>query len=215
MRSPALARVGEDLQRAAALGRRAQRAYQDAASLYAEGLAGRARAFRAREARRSVGSSPRSSAVAVAGDGELWHDDGDRAELLERLHGDFRAFSADVGPDAQSATAPPSRRQWWDREVRPALAEWASFFDGSRRSWARRTATDWDTYEDWLDRLRDLRSSARAHGITLRSPEPADLPKTVYQRAASGCGSDGEAWWTLGRVALYTAIGVIGVITLA
>jgi len=81
-------------------------------------------------------------------------------------------------------------------------------------SWARRTATTWSTYEDWLDRIRDLRSSARAHGLVLSSPEPADLPRTVYQRAASGCGSDGEAWWTLGRVALYTTVGIFGVLTL-
>jgi hypothetical protein len=209
VRSPSLTQFGDGVRRACDLGRRADRVWRETANLHAEGLAGRARAFRAREETRR-----RESRIFVGGDGELWHDDDDRWQILRQFERDFSELRKEAGPWANVPDAPASRRQWWSAEALPALDEWRAFADGSTTSWARRAATEWSTYEDWLDRLRDLRSSARAHGLVLSSPEPADLPKTVHQRAKSGRGSDGEAWWTLGRVALYTALGIIGVISL-
>lgn len=209
MRSP----LADDVRRVTDLGRRRARVWRETASLHAEGVAARARAHRLRQGMPPPAPAPAGRAL-VGGEGELWHDDDDRKRLLRRLDRDLAAFVADVRVHVESPDAPPSRRQWWTAEVRPTLDEWRTLYDGSMASWARRTATEWSTYEDWLDRIRDLRSGARAHGLVLSSPEPSDLPRTVYQRAASGCGSDGEAWWTLGRVALYTTVGILGVLTL-
>ena len=77
-----------------------------------------------------------------------------------------------------------------------------------------RLAVDWSTYEAWLALLRSLRSGARAHGLVLETPEPERLPATMFERGALGSGSRVEAAWTLGKVMLYTAIGLAGAASL-
>ncbi len=211
MRSPALTRIGDEVRRVQDLGRRAGAVWRETASLHDEGLSGRARAARYQEARRRKPWG----ALWVGQDGALlWHDDDDRAQAMRLLDEGFAAFRADVEPRATESAAPPATRQWWSVEVLPQFDQWRDFADQAAASWTKRAATAWSTYQDWHDRLRELRSIARAHDLVLSSPEQADLPETVYQRAQAGRGSGAEAWWTLGRFALYTAVGVAGVLSL-
>ncbi len=228
MRSPAWSQIGvqirtevdQEVQRVQDLGRRARVVWRDTESLHAEGLAGRARAARATRARAQAArvqdrpARPWSELLVGQEGGLLWHDDDDRARAMRILDEGFAGLQMDVEPRATAAGAPAATRQWWSVEVAPTLEEWRVFADQATQSWARRAATAWSTYEDWTRRLYQLRSLARAHNLVLASPEPVDLPSTLYQRAQRGRGSPAEAWWTLGRFALYTAVGVAGVLSL-
>jgi hypothetical protein len=212
MRTPT--QIGDEIRRVADLGRRARVVWRETRSLHDEGLAGRARAYAAARARLDADPRPWIT-TRVAGDGALlWHDDDDRARAMRVLDAGFAGFRADVEVRATRPEAPPATRQWWTAEVVPELEEWRRFVEAATQSWARRAATAWSTYQDWLARLRELRSLARAHDLVLASPEIVDLPETVYQRAAKGRGSATEAWWTIGRLVLYTAVGAVGVISL-
>lgn len=150
----------------------------------------------------------RQPPVLVAG--ELYHSDEDRAHAVAALDLAFAQFRADVELRATGLGTPPARAQWWRVDVLPMLDDWALFRD-HESSWVSRVATEWSTYEAWLTVLRGMRSSARAQGLVLTSPEPERLPQTVFERGAAGRGSKLDAAWTIGRVLLYTAVGAAGI----
>lgn len=200
-------RVSDGVLRAEDLGSRASHGSRGAArglsGVYRVGIAGRRRVA---EARSGSGSDDE---VAVGG--ALYHDDADREAALSAIDLGVARFRADVEPRATAVDAPPARTQWWRVEVAPMLSEWSAF-RARQADWIVRTATEWSTYEAWVSLLRALRSVARTQGLVLTSPEPADLPRTVFERGGSGRGGPIEAAWTIGRVLLYTAIGVAGAV---
>jgi hypothetical protein len=148
---------------------------------------------------------------------ELFHTVADRARALAALSTGFQALASDLAvwqtankdhPDA-SATA-----QWLAADVTPTLDEWHGFVEHEQRSWWTKLATSWETFEEWWNRLKQLRALARAHGITLQSVEPVPLPKTIWQKSAEGKGSEAAALLgvlKIGAVAVLTLMGAVGV----
>lgn len=148
---------------------------------------------------------------------ELFHTVADRTRVLSMLSTSFQSLSSDLAVwqtanrDLPQAT---STAQWIAADVTPTLDEWRQFVEHESRSWWSKLATNWETYEEWLTRLRQLRSMARAHGILLQSAEPVDLPKTIWQRGAEGKGSEAAALLgvlKIGAGALLTIMGIVGV----
>lgn len=204
----AVTRVSDGLSRADDLGARAARGSRGAA----RGLSGLHRvgiAERRRVADRASGRADASADAVTSG--ALYHSDADRESAISAIDLALSRFRADVEPRATAIDAHPARAQWWRAEVLPVFADW-SVFRVQQADWIARAATDWSTYEGWLALVRGLRSGARAQGIVLTSPEPTSLPRTVFEEGALGRGGQLEAAWTVGRVLLYTAIGVAGAV---
>lgn len=195
--------VGSGVERAVDLTRRASGSALDAShgasGLHRMGLASRSAAYRRARDREAVRVS-----------GELYHSDVDREAALSTIDRAVHDLRADVEPRATAVDTHPATAQWWRADVLPVLSDWALFREHSA-AWSVRVATEWSTYEAWLAVLRGLRSGARAQGIVLASPEPPRLPQTILERGQRGVGGRLEAAWTLGRVLLYTAVGVAGV----
>lgn len=154
--------------------------------------------------------------LAVVGQ-ELFHTVADRVRAIALLSTSFQALANDLAVwqtshmDSPGATAAV---QWFASDVTPALDEWVLFAAHENRSWWRKAATSWDTFENWMLRLRQLRSLARAHGIVLQSAEPAKLPKTIWQRSEEGHGSEVTALLgvlKIGAAAAITMMGAVGV----
>lgn len=148
---------------------------------------------------------------------ELFHTVSDRARAITTLSTGFQALSNDLAvwqtanKDLPSATA---TAQWLHADVTPTLDEWREFVEREGRSWWTKLATNWETFEEWGNRLRQLRSLARAHGIVLQSVEPAELPKTIWQKGAEGKGSEATALLgvlKIGAAAVLTVMGVAGI----
>jgi hypothetical protein len=104
--------------------------------------------------------------------------------------------------------------QWFAADVTPTLEEWRAFVSHQNESWWTKAATSWETYEEWWDRLRTLRSLARAHGILLQSAEPVPLPKTIWQRGAEGKGSEATAILGVLKVGVFAALSITGAVSL-
>ncbi len=189
-----VSRVGEGVDHAEALSRRALSGTRDvfvgAAEVHRIGVADRA---------------------LHAG---LHHSDEDKERALIALDHAFGAFRADVETRASAIDAYPARAQWWQADVLPVLSDWSLFRDHQSSSWTNRLATEWSTYIAWLTQVRLLRAEARMQGLVLTSVEPPGLPETVFEHGALGKGSRLETAWTLGKVLLYTAVGVAGVASL-
>ncbi len=141
--------------------------------------------------------------------GEIVHGDGDRVRALAQLETDWLAFGRDV---ATAAAAPLV--SWASANVVPAIAEWEVFRGNEASGWATRFATSWDAFEGWLLRLRRLRELARLAGVTMTSPEPIDLPKTIWQKGEHGSGGEASTLWTMLKLVVYAAVAVTGVVTL-
>ena len=144
---------------------------------------------------------------------ELFHTVADRERAILQLSTGFRALVSDLAvwqtsnkdhPDA-SANA-----QWLAADVTPTLEEWNQFVDHERRSWWTKLATSWETFESWWERLKSLRSLARAHGMTLQSAEPAPLPKTIWQKSAEGKGSEATAILGVLKIGALSVIALMG-----
>jgi hypothetical protein len=144
---------------------------------------------------------------------ELVHTVADRVRAIAQLSTGFRALVNDLAvwqtsnknhPDA-SKTA-----QWLAADVTPTLEEWNEFVAHEKKSWWTKLATSWDTFEQWWDRLKQLRSLARAHGIILQSVEPVPLPKTIWQLSAEGKGSEATAVLGVLKIGAFTALGIMG-----
>jgi hypothetical protein len=141
----------------------------------------------------------------------LYHSDDERLQALASIQDAFDALRVDVESRATAPDAPPARRQWWIAEVQPAIADWTVFHDHETSSWLLRTATDWLTYREWWLQVKELRAEARAHGLELTSPEPAPLPLTWFELAATGRGSRIDTVAAFAKTALWLALTVTGV----
>jgi hypothetical protein len=197
-----VSRVSQGVSDAEGLARRASSGTRDAG----RGLTGIYRIGVAARARRGM---RHNDDTVVAGE-LLYHPDAERARAVAMIDLAIGQFRGDAEPRATRIDAPPATTQWWSAEVAPVLSDSAVFRD-HESSWIARAATEWSTYEAWLTVLRQLRSSARAQGLVLASPEPPRLPQTMLERGAAGRGGKLEAAWTIGRVLVYTAIGVAGI----
>jgi hypothetical protein len=146
---------------------------------------------------------------------ELFHTAADRTRAIASLSTGFQALANDlavwqtVNKDAPNATA---SAQWLSADVTPTLDEWRGFVERESRSWWRRVATSWETFESWWDRLKQLRSLARAHGITLQSVEPVPLPKTIWQRGEEGKGSEATALLGVLKIGAFSVLTVMGAV---
>ena len=78
------------------------------------------------------------------------------------------------------------------------------------KSWWTKLATSWETFEQWWERLKQLRSQARAHGIALQSAEPIPLPKTIWQQGAEGKGSEATAVLGVLKIGALSALTIMG-----
>lgn len=152
---------------------------------------------------------------------ELWHSSEDRLRAVQEIAGEFQAFQSDLAQGlaaraaARKATdTSPSDEIWVKADIVPTLTEWQAFAARETSSWITRFTTTWEVYEDWKDKLRHLRALARAHGLILTSPEPRDLPRTVWDRGTSGSGSMTDTWLGAAKVVVLAAVGVTGFVTL-
>ena len=144
---------------------------------------------------------------------ELIHTTADRARAVAQLSTGFRALAGDIAVWMAANRDHPnavSNAQWIAAEVTPTLEEWGDFTK-HQRSWWAKTATSWDTFEHWSDRLTRLRSMARAHGFVLQSAEPVSLPKTIWQLSAQGKGSEATAVLGVLKVGALTTLGIMGI----
>lgn len=193
-------RVSEGIDRAESLGRR--------------GFGGARDVVVGADQVRQIGSDRRRIATRAHSDeAGLHHGDDDREEAVLRLDRWFGEFRADVEPRASVPGTPPHLAQWWRADVLPVLSDWA-LFRTHQSIWSARLATEWTTYVAWLKQLRILRQEARISGFVLTSPEPTRLPETAFDRGALGTGSRIETAWTIGKVLVYTAVGVAGAASL-
>ncbi len=142
--------------------------------------------------------------------GEWSHGGADRRNALAQLGIDTQAFYDDL---TRVAVA-DADVHWITTNVAPALAEWHNFVARMAASQLASYVTKWSVFEGWWQRLHRLRDEARARGITLTSPDPIPLPKTIWQRGADGTGSNFDAWVSLGRKSVFGAMTVIGLVGL-
>jgi len=145
--------------------------------------------------------------------GEWFHSTADKERAITILTTDFQAVTSDLAGQA-IAHPSPAVAQWLSAFVTPLLTEWKDFAEKQAASWWVRAATEWSAYENWEDRLRQLRELARAHGIALKSPEPTALPKTVWQQGAEGRGSEAASWLGVLKIGVFFALGVTGIAAL-
>lgn len=144
---------------------------------------------------------------------ELFHTVSDRRRAIAQISTGFRTLSSDLAvwmmsnSDQSGASA---RAQWLAADVTPTLEEWNAFVSHEETSWWTRLATSWDTFEQWWDRLKQLRSLARAHGIMLQSAEPVPLPKTIWQQGAEGKGSEATAILGVLKIGALSALAIMG-----
>jgi len=144
---------------------------------------------------------------------ELIHTVADRVRAIAQLSTGFRALVNDLAVWQMSNQDHPEASktaQWLAADVTPTLEEWNEFVAHEKKSWWTKFATSWDTFEQWWDRLKQLRSLARAHGITLQSVEPVPLPKTIWQQSAEGKGSEATAIIGVLKIGALTALGIMG-----
>lgn len=148
---------------------------------------------------------------------EFFHTVADRDRAIAMLSTHFKALANDLATwhlankGAANATASV---QWLDADVTPTLEEWHAFVAHEKLSWWTKAATSWETFEEWWNRLRQLRALARAHGILLQSSEPVSLPKTIWQRGASGKGTEATALLGVFKVGVFAALTITGAVSL-
>ena len=144
---------------------------------------------------------------------ELFHTAADRDRAISQLSMGFRALANDLAvwqtsnkdhPDASKIA------QWIAADVTPTLEELNAFVAHEKKSWWTKIATSWETFKGWLDRLKQLRALARAHGVSLQSAEPMPLPKTIWQHGAEGTGSEATAILGVLKIGAFTALGIMG-----
>jgi hypothetical protein len=144
---------------------------------------------------------------------ELIHTVSDRKRALSQISTGFRALASDLTVWLSSNKDQPNastRAQWIAADVTPTLEEWNEFVAHEGRSWWTKLATSWETFEQWWDRLKQLRSLARAHGMELQSAEPVPLPKTIWQQGAEGKGSEATAVLGVLKIGALSALTIMG-----
>lgn len=168
-------------------------------------------------ATREIGGRDEAEKPAIQIGHELVHTVADRERAMSKLSTGFRALSDDLAgwmsrhkSDPALANVATSVAHWIVADVTPTLAEWADFLAHERKSWWTKMATSWDTFEGWSERLKHMRALARAHGVTLQSPEPEGLPKTIWQRSEQGNGSEALAILGVLKIGALTALSIMG-----
>lgn len=150
---------------------------------------------------------------------EMIHTVPDRERAIAQISTGFKTLASDLAVWMSSNTDQPgasARAQWLAADVTPTLEEWNAFVAHEGKSWWTKVATSWETFEQWWDRLKQLRSLARAHGILLQSTEPVPLPKTIWQQGAEGKGSEATAILgvlKIGALVTLTIMGAAGFLT--
>lgn len=166
---------------------------------------------RLRTAARGLSPAVHASRAQIGQD--LVHTGADRDRATEQISAAFRELSSELAAwlaanTANSAAANVAR--WIVADVTPALAEWGAFVAREKKSWWTKLATNWSTFEGWADRVKQFRSLARAHGVTLRSAEPSPLPKTIWQHTENGNSSEAMAVLGVLKIGALTALGIMG-----
>lgn len=144
---------------------------------------------------------------------ELFHTVADRDRAILQLSTGFRALADDLAVWQTSNKDHPeasTTAQWLAADVTPTIEEWNEFVEHEKRSWWTKLATSWETFEQWWDRLKQLRALARAHGIALQSTEPVALPKTIWQQGAEGKGSEATAILGVLKIGALSALAIMG-----
>lgn len=144
---------------------------------------------------------------------ELFHTVTDRERAITQLSTGFRALANDLAVWLSSNTAHPAANtiaQWFAADVTPTLEEWNKFTAHENKSWWTKVATSWHTFEHWWDRLKQLRSLARAHGVSLQSTELVPLPKTIWQRSEEGKGSEAVAILGVLKIGALATLSIMG-----
>lgn len=161
----------------------------------------------------SIGGRCEASKPATEVGQELFHTAADRERALAQLSTNFCALANDLIVWQTSNKGHPKASriaQWLVADVIPTLEEWNQFAAYEAKSWWTKIATSWETFEQWWHRLKQLRSTARAHGILLQSVEPVPLPKTIWQRSEEGKGSEATAILGVLKIGALTALGLLG-----
>jgi hypothetical protein len=165
-------------------------------------------------ATRVIGGRAEAEKPAAQIGQELFHTAGDRVRAIAQLSTGFRSLVNDLAVwQTSNKDHPEASRtaQWIAADVIPTLEEWGAFVVRENKSWWVKIATSWDTFEQWWDRLKQLRSMARLHGVTLQSTEPVPLPKTIWQHSEEGKGSEATAILGVLKIGAFTALGIMGV----
>jgi hypothetical protein len=164
-------------------------------------------------ASRAIGGRSQADRPATEIGQELFHTVADRERAIAQISTGFKALASDLAvwqtsnkdhPDASTSA------QWIAADVTPTLEEWNEFVAHEKKSWWTKLATSWETFEQWLVRLKQLRSLARAHGITLQSAEPVPLPKTIWQKSEEGKGSEATAILGVLKIGAFSALAIMG-----
>lgn len=144
---------------------------------------------------------------------DLFHTVADRDRAILQLTTGFRSLARDLAVWQTSNMAHPDASkiaQWIAADVTTTLEEWKAFVEREKKSWWTKLATSWETFEGWWERLKQLRSLARAHGVTLQSADPMPLPKTIWQHSEDGTGSEAIAILGVLKIGALTALGLMG-----
>lgn len=148
----------------------------------------------------------RQGAVQIGG--EWFHGGSDRANALAQIGIDASALERDLDAAATS----DADRAWVAMAAGPVFSAWRDFVARMAATQLAAYATEWSVFLAWQERFLNLRQLARARGLTLTSPEPQRLPKTIWERAASGEGSKLDGYLSIAKTAILGAVAVTGVI---
>jgi hypothetical protein len=164
-------------------------------------------------ASRALGGRDAAARPMTAVGQELIHTVADRDRAIMEISTGFRALANDLAVWQTANMQHPDasvNAQWMAADVTPTLEEWNVFVEHEKRSWWSKLATSWETFENWFDRLKQLRQLARARGITLESAEPKPLPQTIWQRSEEGKGSEATAVLGVLKIAALSVVAVMG-----
>lgn len=143
----------------------------------------------------------------------LVHTAADRDRAIAQISADFTTLASDLSTwlaANQDHAAAKGVASWIAADITPALAEWSEFVARETKSWWTKLATSWDTFEAWAERVKQFRSLARAHGVTLQSAEPDSLPKTIWQHTQNGNGSEMMAVVGVLKIGALAALSIMG-----
>jgi hypothetical protein len=154
-------------------------------------------------ARGHLGGTPAATHVG----GEWVHGGSDRANALAQIGIDAASLEHELAGVTSEAD-----RAWVAASAAPVFSAWKEFVARLAASPVAPYTTEWSVYTSWRDRFVMLRNLARMRGIVLTSPDPPPLPKTIFERANSGEGSQLDGYLTLAKTAILGAITLTGVI---
>jgi hypothetical protein len=194
-----------------------------------------------RGAARPAGGLAFGRYARVAVGNPIYHTVGDRESAVrdmvlgyDQLYGELgRAIGVlPYETSAERVKAHPMWFAWWQSVAEPSFSAWARFKSeqltgdttgpgGSWIAYSERFTTDWPVYEQWHQRLVDLRAGALQLGIPLASPAPSPLPTTLPEDAknlAKDLGGDvkdaAKATFDLAKILVYGGLAIGGAVVL-